>query len=151
METTARSSLWTTADKLIGSPNIVSPIFDLAIRIWVANVFFKSGLVKIQSWESTMMLFEYEYSVPILPFDIAAYLATATELTIPVLLVLGLGSRLSALVLFVLNYVAVISYPDISAAGIKDHLLWGALLAMTFFHGPGKLSIDHWLKKRLSG
>jgi putative oxidoreductase len=151
MQTATSNSLLASTGKIFDTFDYINPLFDLALRLWVANVFFKSGLVKIQSWESTLMLFEYEYSVPILPFDVAAYLATATELAIPVLLVIGLGSRLSALILFVLNYVAAIAYPDISAAGLKDHFLWGTMLAVTFFHGPGKLSVDHWLTKRLLG
>jgi putative oxidoreductase len=122
--------------------DLLAPIFDLAIRLYVASVFFKSGLVKIQSWESTVALFENEYAVPVVPPELAAYMGTATELIVPVFLVLGLGGRLAALVLFVFNIIAATSYPDISVAGIKDHILWGCLLAIIFFHGPGKLSLD---------
>ena len=50
--------------------------------------------------------------------------------------------------LFMLNYVAAISYPDINIAGIKDHMLWGTMLAITFFHGPGKISVDYLLKRK---
>ena len=67
---------------------------------------------------------------------------------LPVLLVVGLATRLGALGLFVLNYVAVISFPDMGAVGIKDHVLWGVMLAMIFFHGPGRLSVDQWLSRR---
>jgi len=129
----------------------LAPVFDLAIRLYVAKVFFLSGLTKIKNWNSTVQLFEYEYSVPLLSPELAAFLATAAELTLPVALVVGLLSRPAALALFVLNYVAMISYPDISPAGIKDHWLWGALLLVTFFHGPGKISLDHWLRRWLSG
>ena len=122
--------------------DLLAPILDLAIRLYVASVFFISGMVKLQSWESTVALFENEYAVPLLPPELAAYFGTATELIIPVFLVLGLGGRLAALVLFVFNIVAATSYPDISIAGIKDHILWGCLLAVIFFHGPGILSLD---------
>ena len=132
-------------------PVYVTPIFDLAIRLWVANVFWKSGLTKIKSWDSTLMLFEYEYSVPLLPTNVAAFLATGAELLFPVLLLLGLASRFSALSLFILNYVALISYPDVSDAGIKDHMLWGTMLAVIFFHGPGLLSADHILRRKFLG
>ena len=135
-------------DKATGAINYLSPLLDLGLRLWVANVFWKSGLQKTSSWESTLMLFEYEYAVPGLPYEVAAYLATGVELAAPVMLVLGLGSRIGALSLFVLNYVAVISYPDINIAGIKDHMLWGTMLAVTFFHGPGKISIDYFLKRK---
>jgi len=127
--------------------NFILPVFDMLLRVWVAKVFFQSGLVKIQSWQSTLMLFEYEYQVPVMSPVVAAWLATGTELMLPVLLLLGLLSRPTALVLFVFNIVAVISYPDISAAGIKDHMLWGMMLAMTLIHGPGKISMDYWLLK----
>lgn len=126
----------------------ISPLLDIFIRLWVAKVFFQSGLVKIQSWESTLMLFEYEYQVPVMSPLLAAWLATSTELILPVLLFLGLLSRPTALVLFVFNIVAVVSYPDISAAGIKDHMLWGLMLAFTSIHGPGKISMDYWIYKQ---
>jgi putative oxidoreductase len=139
--------------KLIGKAitgiNFLTPLLDLGLRLWVARVFWNSGVQKTASWDSTLMLFEYEYAVPLLPFDIAAYLATGVELAAPVLLVLGLGTRAGALALFILNYVAAISYPDINIAGIKDHMLWGTMLAITFFHGPGKISIDYFLKRKL--
>ena len=128
--------------------DFISPLLDIIIRIWVAKVFFQSGLVKIQSWESTLMLFEYEYQVPVLSPALAAWLATGTELMLPVLLFIGLLSRPTALVLFVFNIIAVVSYPDISAAGIKDHMLWGTMLAITVIHGPGKISLDYWLIKQ---
>ena len=61
------------------------------------------------------------------------------------LLALGLGSRLAAVALFVFNIVAVISYPDLSDAGLVDHMLWGALMLVTLFYGPGKISVDYWM------
>src|SRR5437867_1173716 len=90
-----------------------SPVIDLVIRVLVASVFFKSGLTKIASWAGTLSLFENEYAVPFLPPELAAVLGTGVELVFPVLLVLGLGTRLSALMLFAFNIVAVISYPDL--------------------------------------
>lgn len=130
-----------------GALDFLAPALSLAIRLYVANVFFKAGLTKISSWDSTLMLFEYEYAVPVLSPEMAAYLGTAVELAAPVFLVLGLGGRLAALVLFAFNIVAVISYPDISPAGVKDHILWGWLLAVVFFYGPGKVSVDHLVKR----
>lgn len=141
----------TALNRSIQGLGTLTPLFDLGLRLWVGRVFWNSGMTKIQSWDTTLMLFEYEYAVPVIPFELAAYLATAGELVAPVLLVFGLGARFGALALFVLNYVAMISYPDINPAGVKDHLLWGTMLAVTFFHGPGKLSIDHLIKRRLAG
>ena len=125
-------------EKVISGINFVSPLLDLIIRVWVARVFWNSGTQKIQSWDSTLELFQWEYSVPFLRYDVAAYLATGFELVAPILLVLGLATRFGALSLFILNFVAAISYPDINIAGIKDHMLWGTMLAVTFFHGPGR-------------
>ena len=126
----------------------LAPTIDLGIRLLVASVFFKSGLTKIASWESTVALFENEYAVPLLSPEIAALLGTGVELIFPVLLVLGLGARFSAFALFVLNIVAVISYPDIGEVGLRDHQTWGLLLLITLLHGPGKLSLDHVISRR---
>jgi len=127
----------------------LSPLSILAIRLWVAWVFFKSGLTKINSWDSTLYLFEYEYAVPLLSPEMAAYLGTAAELSLPVLLALGLAGRFGAIALFIFNITAVLSYPDLNAAGIRDHQVWGIMLLVPLLHGPGKLSIDYLLCKKL--
>ena len=151
MAITGSKAVAESINKVLTWLGYLTPLFDLAIRLWVANVFWKSGLTKIKSWDSTLMLFEYEYSVALLPTNVAAFLATGAELLFPVLLLVGFVSRFSALSLFILNYVAVVSYPDISDAGIKDHMLWGTMLAVIFFHGPGLLSADHLLRRRFLG
>ncbi|HZW87275.1 MAG TPA: DoxX family protein [Gallionella sp.] len=130
----------------VGYWGYLTPVFDLAVRLYVSSVFFRSGLVKIQSWDSTVSLFENEYAVPVLPPEMAAWMAATTELSIPVFLVLGLLSRPAAIVLFVFNAIAVISYPDLSPAGVKQHYLWGALMLVIVFHGAGKFSLDAWIK-----
>lgn len=117
----------------------------LAFRLWLAKVFFMSGLTKIKSWDTTLSLFEWEYAVPLIPPVPAAYLATGAELLLPVMLVLGLGSRFAAAGLFVVNWVALISYPDISPAGINDHYFWGAMALVLAVYGGGKLSLDRWI------
>lgn len=127
--------------------NFLAPVSDLLIRLWAANVFFKSGLTKIQSFDSTLQLFQYEYHVPLLPPEVAAYMATGAELGFSVLLALGLAGRFSALGLFILNIVAVISYPDLDIDGLRDHQLWGILLLAVLLHGPGRLSLDHLIGK----
>ncbi|MEK7736283.1 MAG: DoxX family protein [Pseudomonadota bacterium] len=125
----------------------LTPLFDLAIRLYVASVFLRSGWLKISDWDSTLVLFQYEYQVPGLPSEVAAILGTGGELGLPVLLGLGLAGRFAAAGLFVVNLVAVLSYPDLSDLGRADHLLWGFLLLAGFFHGPGRLSLDYWLKR----
>lgn len=127
----------------------LAPLGDLLLRLYVANVFWKAGLVKIHSWSSTLYLFTEEYKVPLLPPEVAAYMGAGVELFFPVLLALGLAGRFAAFVLFVFNIIAVISYPTLNAAGVADHQLWGLLLALLVLRGPGKLSLDHLLWPRL--
>ena len=129
--------------------NYLTPLGDLIIRCWVAYAFWVSGLTKIQNWNSTLYLFQDEYSVPFLPPELAAYLGTSVELGFPVLLAFGIMGRFVALGLFLFNIVAVISYPDLGAAGLEMHQGWGVMLLVCVLHGPGKLSADYWIKKVL--
>jgi putative oxidoreductase len=140
-------SLYTLATQWIDR---CQPVVGLVIRLYVARVFFLSGLTKLNDWSITLALFENEYHVPFLSPAWAATLGTGAEIALPALLALGLGTRLTAVALFVFNIVAVVSYPDLSDAGYKDHLLWGALLLVTFFYGPGRLSLDARLRPRAS-
>jgi putative oxidoreductase len=114
-------------------------VTQLLARLGVGAVFFKSGMTKIASWEFTLMLFREEYRVPLLPTETAALLATATELSMPVLLALGLFARLATLPL--LGMVVVIQlfvYPQSWA----EHLTWVALLLLILTRGPGAFSLD---------
>ena len=120
----------------------------VVFRLAMAQVFWAAGMSKIASWSSTLDLFAYEYAVPLIPSTLAAYMATGAELLFPVLLVIGLGTRVAAGGLFILNAVAAISYPDISPAGINDHYFWGAVLLSLFFYGPGRLSLDHFIARK---
>lgn len=129
--------------------NFLAPLGDLAVRLWVAHAFLLSGLSKAQTFDTTVALFQYEYQVPLLPPVVAAYLGTFTELFFPVLLVLGLAGRFSAGVLFVFNIIAVLSYPELNDAGLAQHQVWGLMLLITLLHGPGKLSLDHFIAKRI--
>ncbi|MDO9052757.1 MAG: DoxX family protein [Gallionella sp.] len=127
----------------------LAPVLDFGLRLFLANVFFKSGLSKIQNWDSTLYLFSDVYRVPLLNPDFAAYLATGAELGLPVLLAAGLFGRFAAAGLFILNLVAVISYyPELSEAGINQHLYWGMLLAVLLLISRGAWSIDYWLERR---
>ncbi|HEY3180409.1 MAG TPA: DoxX family protein [Casimicrobiaceae bacterium] len=153
METTASTHppTFRLARLYAGFANLLDklqPIFALAMRLYVAKVFIVSGWLKFSRWDSTLALFENEYHVPVLSPQVAAVLGTTAELGLPILLALGLGTRAAALALFVFNIVAVISYPDLSDAGLKDHYLWGALMLVIAVYGPGRLSIDHWLGGR---
>jgi putative oxidoreductase len=141
------ASLFTGFNQLLNQ--LQSPLL-LGFRLYVAYVFLLSGLQKINNWEMTLTLFEYEYAVPILPYELAAYLATAGELVLPILLVVGFGTRIFAIALSVLNVVAVISYYDALAkvGQVTPHIFWGALLLTNISFGAGFFSIDHWLKSR---
>ncbi|WCP67027.1 DoxX family protein [Vibrio tubiashii] len=125
------------------------PLLLLFCRLWVAWVFFNSGLTKIASWDSTLFLFEYEYQVPILPWELAAYMGTAAELILPVFLALGLLSRPMAAILFVFNIIAVVSYPVLWDKGFYDHQLWGLMILNVVVWGPGVISADKVLRSKL--
>ncbi len=127
------------------------PLLLLFCRLWVAWVFFNSGLTKIASWDSTLFLFEYEYQVPILPWEMAAYMGTAAELILPIFLALGLLTRPMAAILFVFNIIAVVSYPLLWEKGFYDHQLWGLMILIVIVWGPGLVSADHWLRNKMTG
>ena len=126
---------------------VLQPFVLLAARFYVGWVFFAAGLTKIDDWETTLWLFEEEYSVPFLPFELAAALGTGGELILPILLFLGLATRFSALGLSIVNIVAVVSLEDIAPAAFTLHVLWGTLLAQLVVFGAGKISFDFWARK----
>jgi len=125
-------------------------IADIALKLWVANVFFKAGLTKIESFDTTIMLFESEYNVPLLSPIVAAYIGTFAEIILPIMLVIGLGGRLIPFALFIFNIVAAISYPDLSNAGMQDHYIWGIMLLALMANGSGKLSLDNIIAKKIN-
>jgi putative oxidoreductase len=114
----------------------------LAARVYVAWVFFASGLTKLRDWGTTVALFTDEYKVPLLSPEVAAFIGTAGELVLPVLLVFGLATRFSALGLFVVNAVAVIALQEIAPAALQQHILWGALLAGIAVFGGGRWTTE---------
>jgi len=119
---------------------------ELALRLGVALAFWRSGNVKIASWESTLQLFANEYRVPLLPPELAAWLATAVELTTPILLLLGLATRLGAAAMLGMTLVIqIFVYPE----NYPDHLLWAGPLLYLILRGPGACSIDHLIRRRL--
>ena len=126
----------------------LASVANLALRLYVAEIFFSSGLTKIQSWDTTLMLFEYEYEVPFMSPAMAAYMGTAAELILPVMLVLGIGGRFAAIALFVFNIMAVVSYPSLNDIGKVWHYAWGLAFVLPMFYGPGKLSVDHILRTK---
>ncbi|UYM18157.1 DoxX family protein [Endozoicomonas euniceicola] len=129
----------------------LTPLLLIFTRIWVAWAFFTSGMLKYNSWDSTLYLFQYEYQVPLLSWKIAAYTGTAVELILPVFLTLGLSTRPAALGLFVFNIIAVVSYPVLWEKGFIDHQLWGMMLLVNLFWGSGIISIDYLVSSRSKG
>jgi len=118
----------------------------LLLRLGVALAFWRSGNVKIASWGSTLQLFANEYNVPVLPPPLAATLATAVELTTPILLLLGLATRLGAVVMLGMTLVIqIFVYPE----NYPDHLLWAGPLLYLMLRGPGAISIDYLIRRRL--
>jgi putative oxidoreductase len=114
----------------------------------VANIFFKSGLTKLNDWSSTLALFHDVYQVPLLPPTLAAYVGTAGELALPVLLVLGLAGRFAGAGLFIVNLVAALSLmtDDFSPAAQAQHTLWGVLALMIALWGAGRWSADRLIR-----
>lgn len=122
----------------------LQPPAALLARLYVAYVFFLSGLTKLRDWDTTLLLFADEYKVPLLPTSVAAVMGTAGEIVLPILLVLGLGWRIPALGLSVVNAVAVISLTEIAPAALQQHITWGLLLAGLAIFGSGPWSLDAW-------
>ncbi len=116
---------------------------SLALRIFPAMVFFQSGRTKVEGLftikDSTWFLFEHEYALPVIPSELAAVMATTAEHVLPVLLILGLMTRLSALGL--LGMTAVIQTFVYPGAWIT-HGLWASALLALVAAGPGRLSLD---------
>ena len=141
-------ALWSVVTQTL---NATQPLAALAARVYLAQVFFLSGLTKIRDWETTLLLFTEEYKVPLLSPQLAAISGTAGELVLPVLLLLGLAGRFSALGLSVVNVVAVVSLAEIAPAALQQHITWGVLLAALAVYGVGKWSVDClWIQPRLN-
>lgn len=130
-------------------PHYAAPVFDLGVRLYIADVFFSSGRTKIADWDSTVSLFESEYQVPLLPPELAAYLGTAFELLMPLFLIVGFAARVAALPLLgmacVIQFVLGGANPDYDNA---QHFHWMFLLGMIVIRGAGTLSLDHLIRKR---
>ena len=131
----------------------LQPLLLLAARLYVGLIFFRAGWLKIADWGNTLALFRDTYKVPLLSPELAAYAGTFGELVFPVLIVLGLAGRVGAAGLFAVNVMAVASYLELFGfecpAGINAHYYWGSVLLALVVFGPGKLSVDELLLRRL--
>jgi putative oxidoreductase len=149
MTSTLITPLLTAWSRFVAALETLQPLAQLGARFYVAQVFFLSGLTKLNDWETTVALFTDEYQVPLLSPAVAALAGTAGELVLPVLLLLGLAGRFAALGLFVINVVAVISLAEIAPAALQQHVFWGSLLMALLLWGPGRWSLDRVLEPRL--
>src|SRR5215510_6239657 len=119
-------------------------ILQLGMRIGVGMVFFKAGLLKYQSFEFAVKLFEDEYKLPFLAPAVAARMAMINELTTSTLLFLGLATRLVTVPLFgMISVIQIFVYPN----AWPDHILWGSILLFLLTRGPKALSIDYLIKR----
>jgi putative oxidoreductase len=121
----------------------------LVARVSIAAVFFQSGRTKVDGFltltDSTYQLFMDEYRLPLIPPVIAAHMAAYVETFVPMLLVLGLATRLSAAVLLgMTTVIEIFVYPD----AWPTHLSWAAILLYLIARGGGRVSLDHVLRIR---
>lgn len=123
--------------------NFIAHFILLFTRIWIGNIYLKSGLTKISVWDQTLILFEYEYEVPFLPVELAAIMSTAAELICPILLFVGIFSRLSILPLFIMTIII-----ELFIIQNVHHLYWLFMMAVIMGFGSGRISIDGFLAQR---
>ena len=119
-------------------------LIQLMARCSLAIVFWRSGMTKLANWDLTLQLFANEYKVPVLPPEIAAPMAASIELSTPVLLVLGLLTRVATLPMIGMTLVIQIFVYPMSWA---DHLTWMTMLLLLLSRGPGVIALDHLIKK----
>lgn len=133
--------------------NLESVSYDTLVstpaRIFIAVTFWLSGRTKVDGIlsvnDTAYFLFRSEYDLPLVPYRLAAHLATYAEHLFPILLLIGLASRLSASALLVMTLVIqVFVYPN----AWQVHLGWATALVFIIFRGPGALSIDHYLRSK---
>ena len=137
-------------DRLYAIPARIPDWFiQLFARVAIAPLFFISGRAKVTGFtvtDSTVFLFEHEFGLP-MPV-VAAHLAALAENILPILLVLGFATRLSALALFVMTIVIQFVYPG---GFWNHHVLWFFLLLFIMARGPGCISLDHLVAKKFQG
>lgn len=120
-------------------------LLAIPLRLAVATIFWNSAMTKLANWETALELFREEYRLPLVPPELAAYLAVSIELSAPVLLVLGLATRPVALLLLGMTLVIeVFVYP----LAWPTHIQWAAMLLVLLCRGAGGWSVDAWLRKR---
>jgi putative oxidoreductase len=142
-------SLLARLDRLrTGARRFPLSLIELGMRVAVGATFFRSGLLKLESFDTAITLFRDEYRLPVLPPELAAYMGTAVELGAPILLVLGIGARLGAAALLAMTLtIQFLVYPE----NWTEHLMWASILAYVLSRGAGALSIDRVVAFNLYG
>lgn len=130
----------------------LSPLLDLAIRLYMANIFFKSGWLRLQDflngqWQNQVTAFTEYHPIPGVPGDIAAVAGTFGEVTLPVLLALGLLTRVGAGGLLIMTLIIQFIVPQEYGVSNPDHYMWMLLLAVPLIRGGGMLSVDYVFRK----
>ncbi|WP_374379668.1 DoxX family protein [Dongia sp.] len=119
-------------------------LLQLMARVSMATIFWRAGQSKLANWDLTLQLFASEYKVPILPPEFAAPMAAGVELTTPVLLIVGLATRIACLPMIGMTLVIqTFVYPQ----SWVEHLSWMTFLLLLLTRGPGVVSLDHWVKR----
>jgi putative oxidoreductase len=143
------SSLAKPIPAAIGALNAVPyDVIALICRAATFSVFIRSGTQKLSDWSSTLALFQNEYHTPVLPPVIAAYTATTLELCCSSLILVGLLTRVSTLLLLGMTAtIQIFIYPDAWPA----HIQWLAFMIVLLLRGPGRISLDALIGPRLIG
>lgn len=141
---------------------IPNTLIAFIARFSIAAVFWNSGQTKVEGFvvnlvsgefklgwpslsDSALALFQDEYKLPFVPPELAAPMAATAEHVFPLLILIGLGTRFSALALLCMTLVIqLFVYPGAYAT----HGTWAAVLLYLMARGPGNLSVDHWLASR---
>ena len=119
-------------------------VLAVPLRFALATVFWNSAMTKLANWDTAVALFTDEYHVPVLPPELAAYLAATIELSMPVLLVLGLATRPASLILLgMTTVIEIFVYPR----AWPTHIQWAAMLLVLLCRGGGRFSLDHLIRK----
>ena len=138
------SSAWSLAYNLTSRAiglldSIPYSLIALLARAATFTVFWRSGTVKLADWNSTLLLFANVYRVPLLPPNVAAYMAASLELGGSVLVLLGLMTRVSVILLAGMVLVIQIA---VMPNGWPDHIQWLAFMFILLARGPGRISLD---------
>lgn len=132
-------------DMLHIAERTLTPFLDLFIRLWLAQIFWVSGVLKVSNWDTALALAANEYPVSWLTPVAAAYLGAAIELICPIFLALGLATRLAVIPLLILSLVIQIEYRQ-----INEHLFWAVLFGWYVVMGAGSISLDRALGRGLA-